>query len=375
MAGIYIHIPFCAKKCFYCDFFMSLSLEHKKDYLSALKKELKIRKNYLQNQTIETVYLGGGTPSLLNAGEINDLFSEIYKLFNVSENPEITLEANPDDLSEKNLKNLKNTPVNRLSIGIQSFFEDDLKIMNRRHSARQSIEAVKTAQNTGFDNISGDLIYGLPNMTSEKWQKNLDIFFNLNIPHLSAYHLTYEPNTVFFKKLKNGKHKEITEEESLNQFKILINESQKNKMIHYETSNFARENVFSKHNFGYWQQKHYLGAGASAHSYDGNSRQFNIKNLKQYIEKVRKNEIFFEKEILSDTDKYNDYIITTLRTVNGCNTDYIRENIDEKYAEFVLQKSGKHIKSGNLIFKNNILKISEKGKFTENLIIEDLFYA
>ena len=374
MSGIYIHIPFCAKKCFYCDFFMSLSLKYKDDYLKALKQELKLRKNYLQNQSVNTIYLGGGTPSLLNEKELNALFEEIYKDFNVSENPEITLEANPDDLSTEYLKNLRKTPVNRLSIGIQSFFDDDLKMMNRRHSAKESIFAVKEAQNVGFENISGDLIYGLPEMTTKKWEYNLQEFFKLKIPHLSAYHLTYEPNTVFFKYLKTKRIYEIPETESLKQFELLKQLAKAHNFIHYETSNFAKDGFFSKHNTGYWQQKHYLGIGASAHSYDGNSRQFNIKNLKEYITRVGETGAYFEKEILSDADTYNDYIITTLRTVWGTDVSYVSEKIGNSFAEFLTNKAKTQIHNGNLVLKDNVLYLSEKGKFIENTILENLFY-
>ena len=374
MSGIYIHIPFCAKKCYYCDFFMSLSLKYKDDYLKALKQELKLRKNYLQNQSVETIYFGGGTPSLLNEKELNALFEEIYKDFNVSENPEITLEANPDDLSTEYLKNLRKTPVNRLSIGIQSFFDDDLKMMNRRHSAKESLFAVKNAQNVGFENISGDLIYGLPEMTTKKWEYNLQEFFKLKIPHLSAYHLTYEPNTVFFKYLKTKRIHEITETESLKQFELLKQLAKAHNFIHYETSNFAKEGFFSKHNTAYWQQKHYLGIGASAHSYDGKSRQFNIKNLKEYITRVGETGAYFEKEILSDADTYNDYIITTLRTVWGTDVSYVSEKIGNRFAEFLTNKAKTQIHNGNLVLKDNVLYLSEKGKFIENTILENLFY-
>ena len=374
MSGIYIHIPFCAKKCYYCDFFMSLSLRYKDDYLRALKKELKLRKNYLQNQIVETIYIGGGTPSLLNEKELNELFDFIFSEFLISEKPEITIEANPDDLSKAYLQELKKTPVNRLSIGIQSFFDDDLKMMNRRHSASQSIYAVKNAQDAGFSNISGDLIYGLPGMTTEKQQENLNRFFELNIPHLSAYHLTYEPNTVFYKRLKTGKLKEIPEEESVRQFQLLTKEAKSKGFIHYETSNFAKDGYFSKHNTAYWQQKHYLGIGASAHSYDGKSRQFNIKNIPEYIKRAGENTGFYEKEILSDTDKYNDYIITTLRTMWGTDTKYISENFGEKYYRHISDKAKPHIKQGNLLYENQLLLLSEKGKFIEDLILEDLFY-
>ena len=374
MSAVYIHIPFCKKKCFYCDFFMSLSLIYKDDYLRALKKEIKQRKHYLQNQTIETIYFGGGTPSLLNKKELNKLFEVLYKTFKISKNAEISLEANPDDLNMKYLRELSNTPINRLSIGIQSFFDDDLKMMNRRHTASQSISAVQDAQKKGIENISGDLIYGLPEMTAEKWKKNLDHFFKLNIQHLSAYHLTYEPNTVFYKQLKNKKIQKISEEESIMQFEILKQKARQNDFIHYETSNFGKEGFFSKHNTAYWKQKHYIGIGASAHSYNGESRQFNIKNLKEYITRTGENSVYFEKEILSDADKYNDYIITTLRTMWGTDISYVSEKIGKKFAKFLIGKAESHLHKGNLFLKDNILFLSEKGKFIEDFISEDLFY-
>ncbi|NOZ34251.1 MAG: radical SAM family heme chaperone HemW [Chlorobi bacterium] len=372
--GIYIHIPFCAKKCYYCDFFMSLSLQYKEEYLQTLIKELGLRKNYLQNKPVETIYLGGGTPSLLSEKELNEIFEQIYKTYNVSEKVEITAEANPDDLSNSYLKELKKTPINRLSIGIQSFFDDDLQMMNRRHSAEQSMFVVKKAQDNGFSNISGDLIYGLPGMSSKKWKKNLNSFFELKIPHLSAYHLTYEPNTVFIKRLKTGKIKEISEEESIIQFKILQKEAKKNNFFQYETSNFGKEGFFSKHNTAYWQQKHYLGIGASAHSYNGNSRQFNIKNIKEYIKRTGEDNNYFKKEILSEKDKYNDYIITRLRTMWGVDINFVKKKICENYAEFLVEKAQKHIEKGNLTEKKNILYVTEQGKFIEDFIIEDLFY-
>ncbi len=375
MSGIYIHIPFCAKKCYYCDFFMSLSLKYKDDYLKALKQELLQRKNYIENQIVETIYFGGGTPSLLNEKELNELFELIYKTFKISDNPEITIEANPDDLNKEYLKNLRKTPVNRLSIGIQSFFDDDLKLMNRRHLAEQSIAAVKNAQNTGYQNISGDLIYGLPEMTSDKWEKNLQKFFNLRIQHLSAYHLTYEPNTVFYKRLKTGKLKEISEEESLFQFQLLNEKAKENDFIHYETSNFAKQGKFSRHNSAYWQQKHYLGIGASAHSYNEVSRQFNIKNIKEYIKRVSDNSNYFEKEILSNADKYNDYLITSLRTMWGSNINEIEKTFGKQFAEYFINKAKTQINKGNLLCKENIYMISEKGKFIEDLILSDLIFA
>ena len=362
MSGIYIHIPFCAKKCFYCDFYVTLSIKYKDDYLKAIFKELKLRKNYLKNDRIETIYFGGGTPSLLNSNELNLIIENINKYHKIKEEPEITLEANPDDLTIDYLKDLKKTPINRLSIGIQSFFDDDLQLMNRRHRAEDNKKAVINAQNIGFENITGDLIYGLPNMTSEKWKKNLKQFFDLKIPHLSAYHLTYEPNTVFKKFLKTGKIKEISEESSEDQFRTLMDITAEHDFLHYETSNFAKEGYFSKHNSAYWKQKKYLGIGTSAHSYDGDTRQFNIAKIKEYIDRVEANKTYYEREILSLADKYNDYIITTLRTIWGTDIDFINKNIGKVFSEFITERADVQIKSDHLQKKRKSTFFNTKGK-------------
>jgi len=239
MAGIYIHIPFCKKKCYYCDFFTQIGLKYKEDFLRAILLELEQRKNYLESETVESIYFGGGTPSLLSSDEIKTILEKIYKNFNISEYPEITLEVNPDDITVQYLTNLKYTGINRISIGIQSFFDDDLVVMNRRHTAEQAHRSVEQILSNGFTNLSGDLIYGLPNSDACKWSKNLETFFDLKIPHLSAYHLSYEQNTVFSKLLKTGKLSLIDEENSLNQFSILCDESRKRGYEHYEISNFA----------------------------------------------------------------------------------------------------------------------------------------
>lgn len=374
MSGVYIHIPFCAKKCFYCDFYTSLSIKHKEDYINALIIELKQRQNYIENKEIETIYFGGGTPTLLKPLELQYIIDEISKIYTIKKDAEITIEANPDDINEFYVKELKNTEINRISIGLQSFFDEDLKLMNRRHSANQNKQAVQLLQNHAYSNISGDLIYGLPKMTIESWQQNLIEFFNLGIPHLSAYHLTYEPNTVFTKFLKKGKIKEIPEDDSIKQFELLISEAKKNGFIHYETSNFAKEGMFSKHNSAYWKQKHYLGLGTSAHSYNGKSRQYNISNIKEYMKRVGEGSNYFEKEDLSITDKYNDYIITSLRTIWGVNLNFVKNDIGLKYYKFIEEKSQELIMKNLLIIENNTLKISTKGKFIEDNILLDLFY-
>jgi len=374
MSGIYIHIPFCAKKCFYCDFYTILSIKYKEEYIKILIQELKQRQNYIEKKEIETIYFGGGTPTLLKPSELQYLIDEISKIYTIKNDAEITLEANPDDINLQYVQELKKTEFNRISIGLQSFFDEDLKLMNRRHTARENKQAIQVLQNHGYTNISGDLIYGLPKMDIEHWQKNLTEFFALDIPHLSAYHLTYEPNTVFSNFLKKGKIKEIPEDDSILQFNLLISEATKHNFIHYETSNFAKEGMFSKHNSSYWKQKNYLGLGTSAHSYNGTSRQHNISNIKEYMKKVGEGSKYFEKENLSTTDKYNDYIITSLRTMWGTDLQFVKKNIGIKYYNFIEKKAEELIKKNLLIIENNTLKITQKGKFIEDNILLDLFY-
>ncbi len=374
MSGVYIHIPFCGKKCFYCDFYTTLAIKHKEEYIQTIIKELKLRQNYIENKELETIYFGGGTPTLLKPSELQYIVDEIAKIYTIKKDAEITLEANPDDINLQYVKELKLTQFNRISIGLQSFFDEDLTLMNRRHTASENTQAVQLLQNHGYTNISGDLIYGLPKMNIENWQKNLSEFFALNIPHLSAYHLTYEPNTVFSNYLKKGKIKEIPEDDSIIQFELLISESKKQGFIHYETSNFAKEGSFSRHNSAYWKQKNYIGLGTSAHSYNGTSRQHNISNIKEYMKRVGEGSKYFEKEQLSITDKYNDYIITSLRTIWGVDLNFVKKNIGIKYYKFIKEKSQELITKNLLIKENNILKISSKGKFIEDNILLDLFY-
>lgn len=375
MSGVYIHIPFCSKKCFYCDFYTSLSVRHKKEYIKSLIKELKLRQNYLINPEVKTIYFGGGTPSLLTSTEIQLILDEIYNIYNVSKDAELTLEANPDDLTKNYVKNLKLTDINRLSVGLQSFSDVDLELMNRRHKTNEIYSSIKYLQDAGYSNLSGDLIYGLPNSNIEKWEYNLEKFFKLKIPHLSAYHLTYEANTVFKKYLKNGKVKEINEDNSLQQFKILKAETAKKEYIHYETSNFAKEGFFSKHNTAYWQQKSYLGIGASAHSYNLKSRQYNVSNLKEYMKRVGEGTEFFEKEELTVNDKYNDYIITTLRTMWGVNLNYVKDNFEVKHYLFIKSQSKEFIEQNLLTLEQNTIKTSPKGKFVEDMILEKLIFV
>lgn len=373
MAGIYIHIPFCRQKCYYCDFYSVASLKHATELQEMLCKELEFQKDYLQGEKIESIYIGGGSPSILSPEEITKIIEKIYQLHLVKENAEITLEANPDDLNIRYLEELFKSKINRLSIGIQSFSDDDLKLMNRRHTSKQAIETIKEAQKIGFKNISIDLIYGLPNMTTAKWENHLNKAFDLNIQHISSYHLTYEPRTVFARMLEKNEIKPIEEDSSYEQFLLLRKKSQEAGFIHYEISNFAKPNFLAVHNTNYWKQIKYLGIGPSAHSYDGENRQWNISHIADYIKSMRKNKIPFEKEILNQNDKYNDYIMTSLRTIWGIDLDYVEKNFGEDLSKKCLKSSKPFIEKNMLIKKQNNLTLAKNCLFVADKLISELF--
>lgn len=372
VSGIYIHVPFCRQRCYYCDFYSTTQLLKKPELVQALIQELELRKTVLEGETVKTIYFGGGTPSLLTTDEINRVVEQVYNHFLVDKNPEITLEANPDDLSEKQIYLLSKTPVNRLSIGIQSFNNDDLISLHRRHNAQQAIEAVKNSQAAGFNNISIDLIYGLPTLNREKWQKNLEIASQLNVQHISAYHLTYEKGTVFDVKRKKGEIQPIAEEESLEQFKALMDWAKMNDFIHYEISNFGKSGYFSQHNTSYWMQKKYLGIGPSAHSYSMDKRSWNVSNLAQHIAAVNKNHPSFEEEVLTPSDKQNEYIITALRTRWGIKLDEFETQFGALKAHSLLAHSKKFIDNNTLYKKNNALILTDKGVFVSDAILAEL---
>ncbi|UCH15256.1 MAG: radical SAM family heme chaperone HemW [Bacteroidales bacterium] len=375
MAGIYIHIPFCRKMCHYCNFHRALVDENINVLLKSLVKEIELRKNYLGHDFVETIYFGGGTPSILEISEINLIISTIRNNFKTDDNPEITLEANPDDLGREYLQKLiENTLINRLSIGIQSFYDEDLKLLNRRHNSVQAKESVAYAQEAGFSNISIDLIYGLPGMTADRWKSNLKQAFKLNVQHISAYHLTFEPGTEFYRLLNEGVLSQLSDNESLKQFELLIELAQKNKFIHYEISNFAKDEYYSIHNTNYWKQKKYLGIGPSAHSYNYISRQWNIADNNKYIEGVNNSRPYTEKETLDATMKYNDYILTSLRTMWGTDLSYIESSFGAKYSAHIAGKSKKFLDGSNLTEDRNILKLTEKGKFISDYIISELMF-
>lgn len=374
MAGVYIHIPFCKQYCSYCDFYRTKELFLKKELIAAMLTEIECRIDYLENEKIETIYFGGGTPSVLTTEEIYTILKKILHCFEISSDPEITIEANPDDLTAEYLRSItENTLVNRLSIGIQSFIDNDLKLLNRRHDSAQAIRAVEQAEKAGFKNIGIDLIYGIPGMTVKKWQMNLDQAFKLNINHLSAYHLTLEPGTTLYEMIENKVLKPVSEEESIRHFKLLVEKAKDNYFEHYEISNFARDGRYSRHNSNYWKGIKYLGIGPSSHSYNLVSRQWNISDNKEYIRRILMNEKFFEKEYLNDKTKFNEYVMTGLRTMWGIQLQYIRNTFGTMFYEHIIKKALPFITSGKIIHSNDSLWLSDEGIFIADFIISELF--
>jgi oxygen-independent coproporphyrinogen III oxidase len=373
MAGIYIHIPFCKQACNYCDFHFSTSLKNKIGFINALKKEIFLQKEYLGKEEISTVYFGGGTPSMLEQKELLEIFETLYKHFNISSEAEITLEANPDDLTLKKIFELKHTPVNRFSIGIQSFYDEDLKLMNRAHNSNEALDAVKHAQDNGFENITIDLIYGIPGLTEHKWRNNLQIAFALGIKHISAYCLTVEPKTALAHAVKTGTIKNVNDNESVAHFEIMLEGMRNNGFVQYEISNFCRDGFYSKHNSNYWLKEKYLGLGPSAHSFNGSSRQWNISNNALYIRSLEKDELNFEKEELTLDQQYNEYILTSLRTIWGTDLDRISRNFGNNYLVNCNTEAERYIKAGDIILKENKLFLTDKGKLIADKIAADLF--
>ena len=373
MSGIYIHIPFCKKICYYCDFYFSLNLSNKKDYLVSLLKEIEIRKDYLCDKKIETIYFGGGTPSVLSALEINQIYNHLSQFYELSNVTEITLEANPNDLSYDYLYSLKKTKINRLSIGIQSFDNNHLMLMNRRHNSDDAFKCVKLAQDFGFENITIDLMYGLPELTSEKWLSNINFAITLGVKHISAYHLSIEPHTAFHKFLNTKRISLPTEDESLLQYNVLVETLKNNGFLHYEISNFALNGYLAIHNSNYWKQKNYIGFGSSAHSFNGSQRQWNISNNFKYINALNTNTEYFEVENLLLKDKFNEYLLTSLRTFWGVDITYIKNTFPIKYCT-IFENRISHYLVESLAVKNGTnYSLTEKGFFVSDTIISDLF--
>lgn len=373
MAGIYIHIPFCKHKCHYCNFFSVATSRWKVPFTEALLKEIELQKDYLEGESVKTIYFGGGTPSLLQTVEIAKILDHLYRHYSVDPKAEITLEANPDDFSESTAREWKNTPVNRLSIGVQSFFDDDLLYLNRVHNAGQSFRAIQSARNAGFDNLTIDLIYGIPTLTDEKWLKNLEYFFSLNIPHLSAYSLTVEQKTPLELLIRKGKYAAMDEQQSIGHFKILLEQARKKGYIHYEISNFAREGYYSRHNSLYWLGGNYLGLGPSAHSYNGNSRQWNVSNITKYIQLDDFHTTLEEKEALTKDQKYNEYVMTSLRTVWGCDTVHILNVFGSDFESHIIKGARIFLEKNQLYREGSKYFLTDEGKLFADTIAAALF--
>ncbi|MBY0476860.1 MAG: radical SAM family heme chaperone HemW [Chitinophagaceae bacterium] len=383
MAGIYIHIPFCRQACTYCNFHFSTSLHYKNEFVSALLKELQLQSsvaaesgfqhNYLLEQTVETIYFGGGTPSLLSTEEVKTIIDTIHSLYQVNPNAEITLEANPDDVTDEKLYGWKTAGINRLSIGIQSLFDEDLQWMNRAHTAAEAKQVIQKARNAGFETFTVDLIYGTPGLTDEKWEQNLDWVIEQQITHLSCYALTVEEKTPLDKQIRLLQKTDIDAEQQSRQFLFLMDYMQQAGFEHYEISNFAKPGHRSKHNSSYWHGAHYLGLGPSAHSYNGNSRQWNVANNQQYIQSLSKNIIPFEKEELTKTQQLNEYVMTSLRLLEGCDLEFVQDQFGEAEAIRLKASSNTFQQMKWLTEINNHLVLTREGKLFADRIASDLF--
>jgi oxygen-independent coproporphyrinogen-3 oxidase len=339
----------------------------------AIANELKLRKSEFENESVETIYFGGGTPSVLQVADLRFLIDTVYENYSVIENPEITIEANPDDLTEERIIELSETKINRLSIGIQSFFEDDLKLMNRAHNSEEAKKCLAIATNY-FDNISLDLIYGIPGMSNEKWKKNIETALSFGISHISSYALTVEPKTALHKLIQTGKIEKPNDDIAQEHFSILVEQLEANDFIHYELSNFGKENYFSKNNSSYWLGKKYIGIGPSAHSYNGISRSWNVSNNSLYIKALQENQLPNEEEILTITDRYNEYIMTGLRTIWGVSLDKVEKDFGIIYADYLMKQVQKYLIDDLVFIDENVLKPTKKGKFLTDGIASDLFY-
>lgn len=370
--AIYIHIPFCKQACHYCDFHFSTSMKRKEEIVLALIREIQLRKNEFHGEIIETIYFGGGTPSVLTNAEILSLIEAVYQNFEVTENPEITLEANPDDLSEERIIALSKTPINRLSIGIQSFFEDDLKLMNRAHNSDEAQKSLAIATKY-FDNISVDLIYGIPGLTNEMWLENIETALRFGIPHISSYALTVEPKTALHKLIQTGKITAPKDDVAQEHFDILVKTLTEKGFIHYELSNFGKPDYFSQNNSSYWLGKKYLGIGPSAHSFDGKSRSWNIANNMLYLKSILADKLPHEVEILTQQDRYNEYVMTGLRTIWGVSLERIEKEFGKDYLNYLLNQADKFLIDGLLSIAENVMTTTAKGKFLADGIASDLF--
>ena len=372
MAGIYIHIPYCKSFCSYCDFYHVLLPEDTDPLIDSLIAEASLRSGYLAGETVATIYIGGGTPSVLPADRTAFLLNSIRKLFTVESGSEITIEINPDDTDTDYMKALLDNGFNRISIGVQSLRDQDLRLLNRRHTAKQASLAIESALAAGFGNVSVDLIYGIPGLDAEAWAENLDRTLSYGIKHLSAYHLTVEPGTLLSKMKEKGVFNETDEEDSNNQFSMLVEKTASAGFIQYEISNFARPGFFSVHNSNYWRQVKYLGLGPSAHSFNGYSRQWNERDVKKYIKSVKSGKLSFEREELDRRTRFNEYIMTSLRTVWGINLEYIEEVFEKEGYDYIVNLSGKLVDYGLMKQDQKTLVLTNQGKMISDNIISEL---
>jgi oxygen-independent coproporphyrinogen III oxidase len=373
MAGIYLHIPFCKQACYYCNFHFSTSLKQKNGFLEALLKEMALQHAYLQGEMVETIYFGGGTPSLLTAAELQRIMTALYGYFTIDKAAEITLEANPDDITDEQLANWKAAGINRLSIGVQSFFGEDLQLMNRAHNAQQAIDCITRAQAAGFTNLTIDLIYGSPTLTDEKWKQNVQRAIDLQIPHLSCYALTVEPGTALQHLISKNKAPAVSSDDQARQFLLLMDWLRAAGYEHYEISNFALPGKRSRHNSAYWQGKHYLGLGPSAHSFNGVSRQWNVSNNARYIASLADGTVPFEKEDLTGTQQVNEYIMTSLRTIEGMDLQHIQQLAGAQASRSLQQSSSRYIQQQLIRQEENRLILTEEGKLFADKIAAELF--
>ena len=372
-SAIYLHVPFCKQACFYCDFHFSTNLKQQNQLVWAMCTEIELQKDYLANKNLDSIYLGGGTPSILTANELTQIFEQIHRFFSLSPTAEITLEANPDDLSLEKLALFRSLGINRLSIGIQSFNENFLRFMNRSHNAQEALECIKNAHKTGFEALSIDLIYGVRHTDHSIWEKDLQIATAFDLPHLSAYCLTIEEKTVFGNWLKKGKIQSTDEDFASEQFLMLTDILQKNNYEHYEISNFAKNGHYAKHNSNYWKKGHYLGIGASAHSYNGTSRQYNVAHNQEYLKKIQSKEIPAQVEILTPKDHLNEYLMLSLRTIWGCELDFLKQTHHYDLMQENSQKIQNYIEQGCLFLEKNTLFLTTKGKLLADQIATDFF--
>jgi|SRR5450432_427015 oxygen-independent coproporphyrinogen-3 oxidase len=374
MAGIYIHVPFCKQACTYCNFHFSTNLGLQNDFTAALLKETELRRPYLQGERVETIYFGGGTPSLLTYSALQQILDSISRHFTIDSNPEITLEANPDDMDPGLLQDWKKSGINRLSIGIQSFFTEDLVWMNRAHNGDQALRAVELVKNAGFDNFSLDLIYGSPGLTDEKWKENLEKIIIMEPAHISCYALTVEPKTALYKMIKTKSMDDIDPEKQARQFLQGIRELEAAGFEHYEISSFAKPGKRSRHNSSYWQSKKYLGLGPSAHSFDGASRQWNISNNALYIKSLISGELCFESEKLLPRDLLNEYIMTSLRTTEGLDLEHVVHHFGKEKGNLLENNASVYVHSNQMEKRPGKLVLTKNGKLFADGIAASLFF-